>query len=60
MPAAMRNIDTAFLYMINKTVFVVDPAAEFALQVSGQWFRLSNAVHASVAFDVFDELVDAF
>ena len=59
MSAAMCNVDATFFYVINKAIFVIDPTAEFALQVSGQWFRLSYAVHASIAFDAFDELVDA-
>ena len=59
MSTTMRNVDTAFFHVIHKAVFVIYSTTEFALQISGQRLWFSNSIHASIALNVFDELVDA-
>ncbi len=34
MSATMCNVDAAILYVINKTVFFIDPTTEFSLKIT--------------------------
>ena len=42
--AAADNINSVAIYVVDKTVGVVDPSAELALQIADQWLRLADAV----------------
>ena len=55
--AALRDVELAVLYTIDKTVFLVDPSTEESLQVFFQCFRIANALHRAVSLNVFDECV---
>lgn len=58
--SAVYNVNSSVLYMVYETVFFIDAAAVFALQIAGQRFGFSDAFPAAVALDVLNKLIDAF
>ena len=46
--------------MVNQAVFVIDPAAELSLKVSGENLRFSDPNRTAVSLNVLNKLVDAF
>ena len=58
--SAVGDVEPSALHMVDETVFFIDPAAVFALQVAGQGFGLPDPFHAAVALNIFNELVDPF
>ncbi len=59
MPPAVGNVEPAVFHMVDETVFFVDAAAVFALQVAGEGFGFSDSFHAAVPLNILDELVDS-
>lgn len=60
MPPAMSDVDTAIFHMVNQTVFIIDSAAVFSLQVTGKRFGFSNSLHAAITLNILYQLVDSF
>ena len=56
--SAVGDVEPSVFHMVDEPVFFVDAAAVFALQVAGEGFRLSDPFHATVPFDILNELVD--
>ena len=56
----MGNVKTPVLHVIDETIFFINTAAVFSLQVSGERFRFPDPFHTAVPFNVLDELVDPF
>ena len=52
--------NAAIFNMVYKTVFFIDPSAEFTLEISFQGFRFAFTSHYAISFDVFNENVDPF
>lgn len=59
MTAALSDVELSVLNAVDQTVLLVDSAAEEALQISFQRFRLANALQWAVSVDIFDERVNA-
>lgn len=57
---AMSDVDTAIFHMVNQTVFIIDSAAVFSLQVTGKRFGFSNSLHAAITPQYPLQLVDSF
>lgn len=58
MASAVSDVEPPVFHMIDESVFFVDAAAVFALQVAREGFRFSNSPHTAVPLDISDELVD--
>lgn len=58
MASTVGDVDPSVFHMVDETVFFVDAAAVFALQVVGKGFRSSDPFHAAVPLDILNELVD--
>ena len=59
MTSAMCDENAAVFHVIYKTVLLIDPSAEFSLQVSCKGFGFPDSFPAAVSLNVFDELIDA-
>ena len=55
----MGDVEPPVFHMVDESVFFVDAAAVFTLQVAGEGFGFSNPMHTAVPLNIPDELVDA-
>lgn len=58
MPTAVGNKQLSILNVINQPVLIIDPAAEFSLEVAGESLGLSDSCHTAVSLNVTDQLVN--
>ena len=54
------NINTPIFKVINKTVFLINPAAVFTLEISFQCLRLADPLHCAISFNVLDQQINTF
>lgn len=57
---AVCNVNPSILHMVHQAVFIINAAAVFALQVTCEGFRFPDTFHTAVAFNILNELIDAF
>lgn len=57
--SAVGDIKPPVLHVVDETVFFVDAAAVFALQITREGFGFPDSFHTAVPFNILNELVDS-
>lgn len=57
--SAVGDVEPSVFHMVNKTVFFINTAAVFTLQVAGEGFWFSNSFHTATPLNIPDEQVDS-
>lgn len=57
--SAVGDIKLSVLHVVDETVFFIDVAAVFALQVTREGFGFPDSFHTAVPFNILNELIDS-